>query len=123
MFAGAAADAIVVVHLAFIVFVLFGASLLLRRRWIVWLHVPAFAWGAAVQFFNGECPLTPLEQWLRELAGESGYTGGFVEHYIVPVVYPAGLTRTIQLWLGWFVVAINVAIYSYVFSRRWRGAS
>ena len=122
MLASAAADAIVVLHLAFIAFVLFGAWLVLRLRWIAWLHLPAFAWGAAVQFFDGECPLTPLEQWLRELAGEEGYTGGFVEHYIVPIIYPVGLTRTIQLWLGVFVVAINVAIYAYVLSRSRRGA-
>src|SRR5262245_4191484 len=117
MFA-AAADAIVIVHLAFIMFVLFGALLLLRWRWTAWLHVPAFAWGAAVEFFHAECPLTPLEQWLRARAGEDGYTGGFVEHYIVPIIYPAALTPTIQLWLGIFVVAINVAIYGYVLSRR-----
>jgi hypothetical protein len=122
MFAGAAADAIVLLHLAFIGFVLFGAFLVLRWRWIAWLHLPAFAWGAFVQFFSAECPLTPLEQWLRRLAGEGGYTGGFVEHYIVPVIYPPGLTPTIQLWLGVFVVAINVAIYAYVLARRRRGA-
>lgn len=120
MFAGVAADAIVLVHLAFIAFVLFGAFLVLRWQWIAWLHLPAFVWGAFVQFFSAECPLTPLEQSLRRLAGERGYTGGFVEHYIVPVIYPPGLTPTIQLWLGVFVVALNVATYAYVLSRRSR---
>lgn len=114
-----AANAIVLLHFAFILFVLLGAWLVLRLRWVAWLHVPALAWGAAVEFFGMECPLTPLEQRLRIVAGETGYTGGFVEHYIMPVMYPAGLTPTVQLWLGVFVVALNVAVYSFVLYR-WR---
>jgi hypothetical protein len=108
------ADAVVLLHAAFILFVLFGAWLVLRWRWIAWLHVPAFVWGAAVEFLGAVCPLTPLEQHLRERAGEQGYAGGFVEHYLMPVMYPAGLTQTVQVWLGVFVIAINVAIYALV---------
>jgi len=117
-----AADAIVLIHLGFILFVLFGAWLVLRWKWVAWLHVPAFAWGAAIEFLGAVCPLTPLEQRLRELAGERGYTGGFVDHYIMPVMYPAGLTPAVQLWLGVFVVALNVAIYAFVLARRLRTA-
>jgi len=115
-----AANAIVLVHFAFILFVLFGAWFVLRWKWVAWLHVPAFAWGAAIEFFGAVCPLTPLEQQLREVAGERGYTGGFVDHYIMPVMYPAGLTPAVQFWLGMFVVALNVAIYAFVLTRRMR---
>jgi hypothetical protein len=122
MLAHFAANAIVLIHVVFILFVLFVAWLVLRWKWVAWLHVPAFAWGAAIEFLGAVCPLTPLEQRLRELAGERGYTGGFVDHYIVPVMYPAGLTPAVQLWLGVFVVALNVAIYAFVLARRQRTA-
>ncbi len=118
MLAHVAANAVVLAHLAFIAFVLFGAWFVLRWKWLIWLHVPAFVWGAAVEFYGVVCPLTPIEQRLRAMAGDEGYTGGFVEHYIVPVIYPAGLTPTIQLWLGVFVVFVNVAIYGYIGYRR-----
>jgi hypothetical protein len=119
MLAHVAAELIVLLHFAFIVFVLFGAGLTLRWKWIVWLHMPAFLWGAAIEFLGAICPLTPLEQRLRVAAGEAGYTGGFVEHYIVPVIYPAGLNAAIQLWLGVGVVVLNAAIYAWVlFARR-----
>jgi len=114
-----AADAVVLLHLAFILFVLFGAWCVLRWKWMAWLHPPAVLWGAGVEFFGWICPLTPLEQRLRETAGQQGYSGGFVEHYVVPVMYPVGLTPTIQLWLGIFVVALNIALYSFVLVR-WR---
>jgi hypothetical protein len=123
MLAHFAANAIVLMHLAFILFVLFGAWLVLRWKWVAWLHVPAFAWGAAIEFFGAVCPLTPLEQRLREAAGEQGYDGGFVDHYIMPVMYPAGLTPTVQLWLGLFVVALNLAIYAFVVARSRRAAA
>jgi len=117
MFARIAADAVVLVHFAFILFVLFGAWSVLRWRWVAWLHVPAFLWGAAIEFLGAVCPLTPLELRLRDIAGETPYSGGFVDHYIMPVMYPAGLTPTVQLWLGLFVVALNVAIYAFVVVR------
>jgi len=119
MLAHAAAELIVFLHFAFIMFVLFGACLTLRWKWIAWLHVPAFLWGAAIEFLGAVCPLTPLEQRLRVAAGEAGYSGGFVEHYIVPVIYPVGLTAAIQFWLGLGVVALNAAIYAWILVR-WR---
>lgn len=117
MLAHYAADALVLAHFAFILFVLSGAWLVLRFRWVAWLHVPAFLWGAATEFFGIVCPLTPLEQHLRVLAAEASYSGGFVEHYILPVLYPAGLTPAVQWWLGVFVVVLNVAIYTFVVMR------
>lgn len=112
-----AANAVVLLHLAFIVFVIFGGLAVLRFRWIAWLHVPAFVWGAGIEFLGAVCPLTPLEQQLHTLAQDQGYSGGFVEHYIMPVMYPTGLTQTVQNALGTFVVAINLAIYGVVLRR------
>ena len=112
-----AADAIVLLHFAFILFVLFGAWCVLRWKKVAWLHLPALLWGASVEFFGWICPLTPLELRLRGMAGQQGYSGGFVEHYVLPVIYPAGLTPAIQLRLGLFVVALNVAIYVFVIVR------
>jgi Protein of Unknown function (DUF2784) len=123
MFVRVAADAVVLLHFAFILFVLFGGLAVLRWKWIAWLHVPAFVWGAAVEFFGLMCPLTPLEGHLREAAGEQAYAGGFVEHYVMPVMYPAGLTPTIQLWLGLIVVLVNVAAYAFVIVRARKGRS
>jgi hypothetical protein len=116
-----AADALVVLHLVFIGFVLLGALLVLRWPWLAVLHVPAFLWGAWIEFFSGICPLTPLEQRLRVAAGEAGYSGGFVEHYLMPILYPAGLTSAIQFWLGIGVVVVNLALYGFVVWR-WREA-
>lgn len=112
-----AADAVVVLHLAFIVFVLLGGLLALRDLRFAWLHVPAAAWGAYAELTSTVCPLTPLENALRERAGTGGYAGGFVEHYLMPIVYPAGLTPGHQRWLGAFVVAVNVAIYAIAIVR------
>lgn len=109
-----AADALVVIHLGFILFVLFGGLLLLRWPRLLWLHLPAVAWGATVEFFHLLCPLTPWENQLRRAAGDAGYEGGFIEHYLIPLIYPAGLTPQIQLWLGGVVVLINVTVYAYL---------
>ena len=119
MFFRLAADAVVVVHLLFIVFVLFGGLLVLRWRWLLFLHVPALVWGAVVEFFHFYCPLTPLENAMRSRAGMEGYDGGFIEHYLIPLIYPAGLTPQIQLWLGGIVVLCNLLVYSWLASRRW----
>jgi len=119
MFFRLAADAVVVVHLLFIVFVLFGGLLVLRWRWLLILHVPALVWGAVVEFFHFYCPLTPLENAMRSRAGMEGYDGGFIEHYLIPLIYPAGLTPQIQLWLGGIVVLCNLLVYSWLASRRW----
>ena len=119
MFYRLAADFVVVFHLVFIVFALFGGLLILRWRWLIVLHVPAMIWGAVVEFFHLYCPLTPLENALRLKAGSQGYDGGFVEHYLIPVIYPAGLTPQIQLWLGGIVVLSNLVIYGWLVSRWW----
>ncbi|MCD5988338.1 MULTISPECIES: DUF2784 domain-containing protein [Pseudomonas] len=114
------ADAVLVVHLLFIVFVLFGGVLVLRWRWVMVLHIPAMLWGAVVEFFHLYCPLTPLENALRVRAGGVGYEAGFIEHYLVALIYPAGLTPQIQLWLGAIVVVSNLAVYGWLVIRLWR---
>lgn len=105
------ADAVVVFHLLFIVFAVLGAGLLFRWPRGVWLHGPAMLWAAYVEFSGRICPLTPLENTLRARAGEGGYAGGFVEHYVIPLIYPEALTRELQFVLGGGVVAINLALY------------
>jgi hypothetical protein len=111
------ADIILVLHLLFIVFVVGGGLLAFLRRWIIWLHLPAAAWGAMIEFFGWYCPLTPLENQLRRLAGQSGYEGGFIEHYMLPVIYPERLTHEIQIILGVIVIAVNLVIYSFLFVK------
>jgi hypothetical protein len=115
---GALADAVVAVHFLFVLFVLFGGLLVLRWRWVRWLHLPAAAWGALIEFAGWTCPLTPLEKWLRRQGSGAGYEGGFIEHYILPVLYPRALTRNTQLVLGLVVVLLNLFIYWRVFRRR-----
>jgi hypothetical protein len=114
------ADAIVALHFAFVAFVVFGALLALHWPRVVWLHVPAVAWGAFIEFAGWVCPLTPLENRLRRASGEAGYQGDFIARYILPVLYPDGLTRADQIALGVFAVAINLAIYSWVVVRHRR---
>ena len=111
------ADLLVVLHFAFVLFVVFGGLLVLRRPKIAYLHIPAAIWGALIEFTGWICPLTPLENSFRARAGEAGYQGGFVEHYILPTLYPSALTRDIQLLLGGFVLLLNLAIYAYVLRR------
>lgn len=112
------ADAVLVLHLGFILFVVLGGFLVLRRPRLAWLHAPVFLWGAAIEFGGWICPLTPLEQRLRELGGEGTYAGGFIEHYLTALIYPEGLTRNIQLLIGTGVLAINAAIYLRLWQRR-----
>lgn len=114
------ADAVVLLHLAFILFAVFGGLLALRWPVVIWVHLPAALWGAAVEFTGWICPLTPLENVLRTAGGAAGYSGGFVAHYLLPVIYPAGLTRSVQIVLGALVVGVNVAIYLAVLRRRRR---
>lgn len=109
-----------VIHLLFVAFAVAGGLLLFRRpRW-AWLHLPAVAWAAWAELAGADCPLTPLENWLREQAGAAPYEGGFVSHYIVPVLYPAGLTPAIQTALGLGVLALNAGVYLLVWRRRER---
>lgn len=112
------ADIVLVLHLAFVLFVALGGLLVLRRRRVAWVHLPVAAWGALVMFTGWICPLTPLEKELRGLGGEAGYRGGFVEHYVVAVLYPAGLTREAQVAIGLGVIALNLAVYGRLLRRR-----
>jgi len=111
------ADLVVVLHLGFVLFVVLGGLLVLRWPRAAWLHLPAALWGAGIEFLHGICPLTPLENHLRRLGGEAGYSGGFVEHYVLPVLYPAGLGRGLQIGLGLFVVVLNLVVYTTVWRR------
>lgn len=114
------ADTVALAHLSFVLFVVLGGLLALRWRRAAWVHLPAAVWGAVVEIAGWICPLTPLENWLRHRAGEQGLSGGFVEHYVVTLLYPPGLTRAMQLGLGLFVLGINGLIYWRVFARRRR---
>jgi hypothetical protein len=111
------ADLVVGLHLVFVVFVVAGGLLVLRWPKAAFVHLPAAAWGAAIEFAGWICPLTPLENSLRRLAGESGYSTGFIEHYLLPVLYPSALTRDIQLLLGVLVIGVNLAVYTYAVRR------
>lgn len=112
------ADFLVLLHFTFVLFVLFGGLLILKWRWVIWLHLPAAAWGALTEFTGWVCPLTPLEQWLRETDGGLGYQSGFIEHYVLPLLYPAGLTGQIQVVLGLLVLLLNCGVYLLVLHRR-----
>jgi len=111
------ADLVLLVHVAFVGFVLLGGILILKWRRMVWLHLPAAAWGAIVEFSGWICPLTPLENWLREQAGEAVYGGDFLTHYLLPILYPDALTREVQMILGCAVVFLNVAIYWWLWKQ------
>jgi hypothetical protein len=111
------ADLVLVVHAAFVVFVVLGGLAVLRWPRLAWVHLPAAIWGAGIEFAGGICPLTPLENHWRRLAGEQGYTAGFVEHYVVAALYPEGLTRGLQVALGLAVLAVNAAVYLRLWSR------
>lgn len=113
-----AADGVMVFHLLFILFVFLGGLTLFRWPRMIWVHVPAVIWGVAVEVFAAPCPLTPLENHLRSAGNAATYSGGFIHHYIVPLVYPPGLTRDHQVGLGVLVVAINLAIYFKFLKRK-----
>ncbi|ODU27215.1 MAG: hypothetical protein ABS93_03535 [Thiobacillus sp. SCN 62-729] len=113
------ADAVVIVHLLFVAFVVAGGFLLLRWPRLVWLHLPAAAWGAFIEFSGGVCPLTPLENHLRVVGGGSAYGGDFVERILLPILYPGQLTLPIQQVLGGVVVGVNLVAYALAF-RAWR---
>jgi len=115
------ADAVVLFHTAFVAFVVLGGFLAWRWSRIAWLHVPCAVWGAVIEYQGWVCPLTPLENDLRRRAGLAGYAGGFVEHYVLPVLYPAGLTRPAQALLGTLVVIVNLIAYGVLLRRALRG--
>jgi hypothetical protein len=114
------ADVIVVLHGAFVLFVVFGGLLVLRRPRVAWVHLPAALWGAWIEFAGWICPLTPLENWLRRRGGEAGYGSDFVEHYLLPLLYPSSLTRELQWSLGAAVLIVNAAVYAAAIARRRR---
>ncbi len=113
----ALADLVLVVHLGFVLFVVLGGLLVLRWPRTAWLHVPAAIWGVLIEYTGWICPLTPLENSFRARGGEAGYTGGFIEHYIQPLLYPAGLTRSTQMVLGSLALVLNLTAYAIVISR------
>lgn len=113
------ADFIVIVHLCFILFVILGGLLLLKWKWFVWLHIPAAIWGMLLEFFGWVCPLTILENQFRKNTDGEVYLNGFVEQYIIPLIYPEELTRDIQIILGIAVILINLFIY-YLVIKKWK---
>jgi len=117
-----AADLVVLVHLGFILFVVFGSLLAFRIRWMPWVHVPVVVWGVAIEWAGWICPLTPLENSLRAAAGDATYAGDFVDRYLIPVIYPAHLTRTVQVALGTLVLVVNLAAYGTLTFRMQHGA-
>ncbi|MEW6760585.1 MAG: DUF2784 domain-containing protein [Pseudomonadota bacterium] len=112
------ADAVLLAHLAFILFVVFGALLVLRRRRLMPVHLLAVAWGIGIEVLGAVCPLTDAENRLRLLAGDAGYSGGFIEHYVVALIYPGELTRGLQLGLAAGVLLVNVLLYGWMLRRR-----
>jgi len=112
------ADLLLLIHGGFVLFVIAGGLLVLRWPRVAWVHLPAALWGAGIEFTGRICPLTPIEQAWRRAAGEAAYQGGFIEHYVTAALYPAGLTRTIQLVLGAIVLAVNAWIYWTLWRRR-----
>ncbi|MGH7184168.1 MAG: DUF2784 domain-containing protein [Nitrospiraceae bacterium] len=115
------ADLVLIVHLAFVVFVLSGGLLVWKWQWIAWLHLPAVAWGAVVEYTGWICPLTPLENWLREQGGRIGDERDFIARYLLPILYPGELTRDIQLLLGTVVIVLNAAVYWWLWHTQTRG--
>jgi len=117
MFYVLAADAVVLLHFAFVMFVVAGGLLVFRWHWLALLHLPAVVWSVLLELRGWLCPLTPLEVKLREAGGQAGYSGGFVEQYMLPVLYPVELDRTMQIAIGCFVIVINVALYARLLRR------
>jgi hypothetical protein len=116
------ADIVVLLHLAFILYVVLGGLLVWRWPWTVWMHIPVALYGVAIEWIGWVCPLTPLEKECRRLAGQAGYDGGFIDHYLLPIIYPSGLTDRVQLVLGALVLVVNLGVYGVLFVRR-RGES
>jgi hypothetical protein len=114
------ADLVLTVHLLFALFVTLGAFLVLRWSRVMWLHLPALLWGVLIEFAGFICPLTYLEDSLRELGAEAGYPGGFIDHYVVALLYPSALTRQLQIELGFAVLLSNLLIYGYLLPRKRR---
>jgi hypothetical protein len=112
------ADAVLLLHLAYILFVVFGSLAVLRWPRMAWLHLPSVLWGAWVEYVDWTCPLTPLESMLHKLGGETGFSGDFIDHYLTATIYPEGLTRTAQMVIGTFVLVVNAAVYWRILRHR-----
>lgn len=110
------ANSVFVVHLAFVLFAIFGGLLALRRRWLIWLHIPAVIWAILVEFFQLFCPLTTLENYFKRLGGEQDYAGGFIEYYVSAILYTP-ITAQIQITLGVFLLIFNLAVYLFIFKK------
>lgn len=121
MFERIIADFVVIIHLLFIVFVVAGGMLAIKHNWVMWLHIPAFVWGVLISFFGWTCPLTPIENEFRARAGTGGYDGGFIEHYILGIIYPerllGDLPPTIFMAIGFLVLLINIYVYWKLFKK------
>ncbi|HEY3327052.1 MAG TPA: DUF2784 domain-containing protein [Novimethylophilus sp.] len=115
------ADAVLLLHLGFILFVAFGGFAVLRRPRLAWLHLPAVLWGIWIEYAGWICPLTPLENQWRRMGGETGYGSDFIGHYLTAMIYPQGLTRSAQIVLGTLVLAVNAAVYWRLWRRRQAG--
>lgn len=118
MYFRVAADLVLVAHLGFVLFVVLGGLLALHSPRVIVVHIPVAVYGAVIEFLGFTCPLTPLENWLRHRGGEAGYRGGFIEHYVTAAIYPSGLTRHMQFWLGAGVLILNAIVYAIWFRRR-----
>lgn len=114
----AAADLIVLIHFGFVVFSAFGGFLALRWNKLIWIHLPAAFWAISIEFTGWICPLTPLEIWFRHKSGAAAYQSGFIEHYILSFLYPASLTRTIQIFLGILLLFLNICVYGWMLRTR-----
>lgn len=114
------ADVVAVIHLGFVLFVLFGGLIVVKWPRVMWLHLPAVAWGALVEFTGWICPLTPLENWLRWQAGQVGYEGDFLLRLLLPLLYPEALTRTVQILLGAIALTVNLTIYAWLWRQHRR---
>jgi len=112
-----AANLILIVHFIFILFVVFGALLFFASTKIIFIHIPAFIWGSYIELTNSICPLTYLENWFLQKANLMTYSEGFIQNYLVPIVYPVNLTKDIQIYLGITLIVINIVIYAFVFNK------
>ncbi|HVN72632.1 MAG TPA: DUF2784 domain-containing protein [Desulfomonilia bacterium] len=112
------ADGVVLLHLGFIIFVIFGGIFIVFQSKVLWFHIPCVIWGILVELIGFICPLTPLENYMRIHAGRSPYSGDFVIHYIEPVIYPEGLTRELQIVMGLLVILFNFFIYGWLILRK-----
>ena len=115
---GLLVDIVVVIHVAFVCFVVGGGIAVWRWSWVRWIHLPAVVWAVGIEWYGAICPLTPLENWLRHRAGQVGYDGDFLAQYLEPLLYPRGLTRTAQIILGVLALGINIAVYVWLYRRR-----